>query len=127
MSNKVVGHKTMVDGSHVPLYEDEAKMILELCEAERKKREADMPTEQDAIKALWQAHQRLKELGWRDAIYCPKDGTVFDAIEAGSSGIHDCSYWGEWPKGSWNVYADDDIWPARPILFKLKEPKEAGE
>lgn len=39
--------------------------------------------------------------GWREASYCPKDGTHFQAIEAGSTGIHDANYTGEWPNGSW--------------------------
>ena len=80
-----------------------------------------MPTEQDALHVLGQAHQRLEELGWRNAIYCPKDGSVFDAIEAGSTGIHDCIYEGKWPTGGWWVLADGDMWPSRPILYREKK------
>ncbi len=79
-----------------------------------------MPTEADAIKQMFGAYLRLKELGWREAIYCPKDGTYFDAIEAGSTGIHDCCYMGEWPEGGWWVAAHDDLWPAHPVLFRPK-------
>ena len=92
---QIVGHKTLTDGSHVPLYKDEAESIWAECEERRRKREEDMPTEQDALEVMFEAYQRLKELGWNNAIYCPKDGTMFDAIEAGSTGIHDCSYRGE--------------------------------
>lgn len=96
------------------------------CEAERRKRAADMPTEKDALTAMFQAYQRLKELGWREAIYCPKDGTYFDAIEAGSTGVHDCTYHGEWPKGSWWAAARDDMWPSHPILFRLRATALGG-
>ena len=97
-----------------------AEKLLQDAKVAKQKRSEDMPTESDALRAMFQAYQRLRELGWRDAIYCPKDGSHFNAIEAGSTGIHDCSYDGEWPKGRWWIY-DGDIWPSRPILFKLKE------
>ena len=74
-----------------------------------------------ALLNLFEAYQDLKRLGWNDAIYCPKDGTWFDAIEAGSTGIHNCQYQGQWPNGGWWV-ADGDVWPSRPILFRLRQP-----
>lgn len=75
------------------------------------------PEEAAALNDLFAAYQRLKALGWNDAVYCPKDGTKFAAIEAGSTGVHLADYQGEWPSGGWWVY-DGDIWPSRPILFK---------
>lgn len=124
----IVGHKTFDTGEHgpdgfpifrhEPLTRREGEALWEACEAAQAKRATDMPDEQSAIKVMCDAHQRLKELGWREASYCPKDGTHFQAIEPGSSGVHDCSYEGEWPKGSWWVY-DGDVWPSRPSLFKL--------
>lgn len=113
----VVGHKTLRDGSHLPLYRAEAEAMLAACDASKAKRAADMPDEQSAINTMMEAFTRLKELGWREAIYCPKDGSMFKAIEPGSTGIHDCYYEGEWPKGSWWV-VDGDTWPSRPILFR---------
>jgi hypothetical protein len=77
-----------------------------------------MPTERDAIEILHAAYSRLKKLGWSDAIYCPKDGSEFDAIEAGSTGIHKCHYSGEWPDGSWWIAEAGDLWPSRPILYR---------
>ena len=78
-----------------------------------------MPTERAAIDALWHAYQRLKELGWREAMYCPKDGSTFNAIEAGSTGIHICHYDGKWPTGHWWLHDHDgDLSPSRPIMFK---------
>lgn len=89
-------------------------------EAQASKRAADMPDENAALRVMFNAYQRLRELGWGEAIYCPKDGTYFDAIEAGSMGVHACTYWGEWPKGGWWVADDNDLWPSHPILFRLR-------
>ena len=78
------------------------------------------PPDAAALSRLFDAYQELKRLGWNDAIYCPKDGTWFDAIEAGSTGIHNCRYEGAWPTGSWWISDDRDLWPSRPILFRLR-------
>lgn len=91
----------------------------------RKRREATMPTEQDALRVMFDAYTRLKELGWRDAIYCPKDGSSFDVIEAGSSGIHRAHYEGEWPKGTWWVEEAGDLWPSRPCLYRPSPEEQA--
>jgi len=112
------GHMTLADGSHVPLSAEGAKALWDECDRLKKKREADMPTERDALQVMGQAYQRLKELGWSEAMYCPKDGSLFEVIEAGSTGIHKCHYEGEWPKGSWWVHADGDLWPSDPILYR---------
>lgn len=126
--NTIVGHKTFSDGKggfrHEPLTQGEADVILARCAKEEAKRAEDMPTEKEALNTMWQAYQRLRELGWHEACYCPKDGTTFQAIEAGSTGIHECSYSGEWPDGYWWIHADDDMWPSRPILYKLYEEDE---
>lgn len=122
---KIVGHKSFSDGRggfyHEPLTKRDAADIWDQCKASEEKRKDDMPTEKDAIGVMFEAYQRLKELGWKEAIYCPKDGTPFDVIEAGSTGVHYCTYSGEWPKGSWWVHAGGDIWPSRPVLFKQRQ------
>jgi hypothetical protein len=131
MSNPgdIVGHKTFDTGEtdpatgfpvlrHEPLTRAEADALWEASERAKQARTERMPDERAAIKAMFEAYQRLQELGWREAIYCPKDGTHFQSIEPGSTGIHDCDYQGEWPKGTWWVY-DGDIWPSHPCLFKL--------
>lgn len=123
--NPVVGHATLSDGSHVPVRQDEAEALWSAAEAGREKRAADMPTERDAIDTLFAAYQRLKELDWNDAIYCPKDGSSFDVIEPGSSGIHTCHYEGEWPKGHWWIADAGDLWPSRPILYRRTEAEKA--
>lgn len=129
--NPIVGHKTFLndDGSyrHEPIRKDEADRLWAKCEAEDKRRAEAMPDEQSALKAMFDAWYRLKELGWREVIYCPKDGTPFKVIEAGSTGIFDASYSGEWPDGYLNVHDGHDTYSGRPggtILFKATMPAE---
>ena len=61
----------------------DAESILAEIEALQQKRAEDMPTQEDALRVMLSAFERLKDLGWAPAIYSPKDGTVFEAIEAG--------------------------------------------
>lgn len=98
---------------------DAQKMFLTF-ELEKDARAHLMPTTKDALNRMFECYLRLKELGWREAIYCPKDGTVFDAIEAGSTGVFPSHYDGEWPKGRWWAHSHGDLWPSRPILFRPK-------
>lgn len=135
MSDKpedIVGHKTLSDGSggfrHEPLTRAEAEALLASVEADDKRRAEAMPDEAAALAHMFDGWVRLKEFGWRDAIYCPKDGSVFEVIEAGSTGIYDCVYEGEWPKGSWWILSEGDMCPSRPILFRLKaEPEKSKD
>lgn len=121
--DEIVGHKTHYDRHgnvyHTGLTRVEAEAIMTSAEEERKRREKLMPDESSARKMLFDAYLRLKDFGWNDAIYCPKDGSLFDAIEAGSNGVHQCYYSGEWPTGSWWINSDYDTWPSRPVLFRL--------
>lgn len=136
--NEIVGHKTFDTGEtcpetgmpmfrHEPLTRAEADAMWQAAEAEKADRVARMPDEKDAIKTLFDAWLRLKEIGWNDASYCPKDGSAFQVIEAGSTGIFRCRYEGEWPKGSWWVEDANDIYPSRPILYRLYPDDEARE
>lgn len=125
----IVGHKTHSDGQggfyHTPLTRAEGDAIWAECEAAQLKRAKDMPDEKTALNAMHEAYTRLKELGWSEAIYCPKDGSAFNAIEAGSTGVHRCHYEGEWPNGSWWVRDEQDLYPSHPILYRLDPEKEA--
>jgi len=126
----VVGHKTYRDGPlgfwHEPLRQSEAEAIMATVDAATKRRAELMPDEQAAIRMMFEARQRLMELGWKDATYCPKDGSEFDAIEPGSTGIHRCHYSGEWPTGHWWIVGDGDLYPSRPVLYR-KTPNVNGE
>jgi len=62
----IVGHKTFRDAGgyrHEPLRQSEAEALITRIEAAKVKRAADMPTERDAIRTMFAAWQRLKELG----------------------------------------------------------------
>lgn len=82
------------------------------------RRAEQMPDDFSALRALMDVYLRFKEMGWNDAVYCPKDGTPFEVIETGSTGIHKCIYMGEWPKGGWWIMDGGDLFPSRPILFR---------
>lgn len=120
-ADPVVGHKTFADGHHEPLRQSEADALLEASKAADARRVEQMPDEKAAIHALFDAWVRLKQLGWNDAVYCPKDGSEFDAIEAGSTGIHRCYYEGKWPDGHWWIRGDDDLYPSHPVLFRVSQ------
>ncbi len=98
-----------------------ARDIFKAWEEAKQRRSEEMPTETEALTTAFSAWQRLKELGWREIMYCPKDGTRFQSISAGSTGIHISHYTGRWPDGSWWTEDGGDLWPGRPILFKLME------
>jgi len=124
-SNPIVGHKTFIEDTggfrHEPIRKDEADALWAACEAEQEERVKRLPDEPSAIKALFEAWLRLKELGWCEAIYCPKDGTPFQIIEAGSTGIFDAYFQGEWPDGYIISSDKHDSYvsrPGGPILFR---------
>ena len=124
--NEIVGHKTFINDDgltfrHEPLTRAEGDALWAAVEAAKAERAADMPTDQDAVNALWNAQQRLKELGWQDPTYAhklKKDGVVSQLIELGSSGVHEGYYhsvnghdvWWSGPEGS----------PIHPCLVKEK-------
>ena len=122
MSGEYHGHLTMEDGSHVPLTADAAAELWARIEAEDAERKERIPDEASALRLMMDAYVRLKDMGWNDIIYCPKDGTVFDSISIGSTGVHPCHYEGKWPGGSWWVFDGGDLWPAHPDLFRLRPP-----
>jgi len=128
--NDVVGHTTHFRNGrfeHEPLTREVADALIASADAAKVKRAQHMPTERDAINAMWSAYERLRELGWREAMYCPKDGSEFLAIEAGSTGIHTCTYTGEWPNGSYWIAADGDLWPSHPVLFIVRAAAQLGK
>lgn len=122
--NKIVGHFTLRDGSHLPLTAKEAREISDEDDRKHAERAERLPDVHAAINAMFDAYDRLRELGWREACYCPKDGTEFEVIEAGSTGIFPCVYEGEWPTGCYWIQEDGGC-PSRPILFRLYPEDEA--
>jgi len=96
--------------------EEQAKAIFEAISKSDAEREAAMPTHQAALHQASAAKERLKKLGWREGIYCPKDGTPFALVEWGSTGVHPGHYMGEWPTG--DVYCNDFMVPPHAIMWK---------
>lgn len=89
-----------------------------------RQRSADlMPDEQSALRVLYMAWERLKDFGWREPMYCPKDGTTFDVIELGSTGVFTGRYVGEWPDGMYETMDDRDVYPSSrpPAMFRLQK------
>ena len=86
--DKYHGHKTLIDGTHVPLTEDEVDAIWRAVDAAKAKRAQEMPTAQDALRTLIEAQQRLQELGWRlGGGLRVKRGDECAVAETGSTGI----------------------------------------
>lgn len=120
--NEYSGSARLADGSRVEFTAEQAKALWEASERASAKLATDMPTEGDALREMMRAYERLKQLGWRDAVYCPKDGSMFDAIEIGSTGIHRASHDGKY---CW-IHEAGDLWPSRPILFRLDPEAETA-
>lgn len=126
----IVGHKTSRDGhrySHSPLRKSEADALLAAIEEDTRQRAELMPDEKSAIKMMFDAWYRLKELGWKEAIYCPKDGSEFDIIEAGSTGVFSAFYNGQWPDGYIISHDEHDSYVSRPGSTILCKPKSAAK
>lgn len=131
--NDIVGHKTFRSGKgllffrHEPLTRKEAEIIMQEADKAKKDRAKEMPDEKTAIEKLFNAWLRLKELGWREGTYCPKDGTHFKEIQLGSTGIFDCICEGEWPDCTWTTFDEYDSYPSSqaPALFRLYPKDQA--
>lgn len=82
-----------------------------------------MPDEAAALRVMHEAYRRLQELGWREAIYAPV-GKLVDVIEAGSTGIHQAD---KDELGRFWVFDNGDVWPSRPILFRLTHQSQAAQ
>jgi len=130
-ASDVVGHKTFDTGErdedgfpvhrHEPLTRAEGAALWQSAKESERLRAERMPDEQAAIRGLFEAWLRLKELGWKEPQYCPKDGSSFKVIELGSTGIFDCYYQGEWPDGLYMVSDERDIYPTSTgvAMYKL--------
>lgn len=127
MSDEPAGWMTMKDGTRRTIYRAEADAMIARIDQQQAERAAKMPDEKTALSVMHDAYVRLGELGWRCASYCPKDGSSFQVIEAGSTGIFRAHYQGEWPTGTWWLEDEGDLWPSRPILFRLYPEDQAKE
>lgn len=96
--------------------ESDVRNLIRLADEAKERRVTTMPDDAAAIRAMHDAHLRLKELGWHEATYAPKDGSGLQVIEPGSTGIH-AAY-----RDSEGRFWIDGGWPSRPVLFKLAAP-----
>lgn len=97
--------------------EEQAREILVSLEEMKKLRVDQMPTEEAALDVFMAAYTRLKDLGWREIIYVPKDGTTFEVIEPGSTGIFRCHWQQTPPRGSFWIEEDGGS-PSHPVLWR---------
>lgn len=106
---------------HEPLTKEVAEALWESAKRAEQDCAERIPDEPAAIRAMFDGWQRLKELGWRDGKYAPRDGSRFRTIEVGSTGIFDGDCTGEWPHCTWTTYDEHDAYPSSqaPALFKL--------
>jgi hypothetical protein len=95
-------------------------------EADKNAKDYRTPEEIELLKHMLDAFAGLRRLGWQEIMYCPKDGSWFLAICAGSTRIDLHRYYGKWPKGMWEASAHGDLWSSRPILWKPM-PAEGSE
>lgn len=113
---KYHGHMTMADGSHVPLSAEQARDLWARAEEKTRRIAEEMPTPFDALGRICDGRERLRQLGWSDGIYCPKDGTQFAVIEWGSTGVFEAFYSGAWPDG--HVIYEDCVGNPSGMMWK---------
>ena len=81
------GWKTMLDGSRIPMSEDEAANLWRIVEQNRAEQAAAYPTTHSALRAYIDADERMHDLGWRSTIFDLEDGDEVAVAERGSTGI----------------------------------------
>lgn len=96
--------------------EEQARAIFDAIKERDDERSARLPDHRAALDQASVAQERLKTLGWREGIYCPKDGTEFALIQWGSTGVHLGWYLGEWPSG--HIYCGDFLIHPHAVMFK---------
>lgn len=94
-------------------YED-LKRHLDLLKQQRAEQ---MPTVKDALETIFLGYLRLKDMGWNFPMHCPKDGSEFFVVEAGSTGVFPCVYVGKWPDGEYVIRDGDESYSVTPMLF----------
>lgn len=117
--------------AHEPLTRAEGEALWESVEKARTERAEKYPTEQECLRAMFDACQRLEELGWKKAEYAPADGEIRQTISLHSTGIHEAycekrSSPALFPERWWWHPSEGDLWPHDPIYYKPSVPLDAG-
>lgn len=99
-----------------------AEQIWSDYERSKAERAEQFPEFKDCLQMMLKIKERLRDFGWNDGIHAPKNGTTFEVIEWGSTGVFDCSYSGDWPEGHWVTCDGHDLYPSSsaPLMFRLK-------
>jgi hypothetical protein len=105
--------------------QEQATAIFDAIKERDEDRQARLPNTIAALDQASVARERLRTLGWRDGIYCPKDGTAFALIEWGSTGIHSGHYMGKWPEG--HIYSGDFLVQPQAVMWKAIDDLTADE
>jgi hypothetical protein len=103
----------MADGSRVALSADEAKALWDAAERAQKERAERLPDVQSCLSSFLSAKDRMRELGWRESVYCPRDGSTFAVCQIGSTGI-----WSAFFSDPYISYGDCVESPSRSMFFK---------
>jgi hypothetical protein len=113
-------HCTRVPGHEGPCAahptETTAAELWQAIEQQQAKDEADMPDALAALNTMQRGYHRLRQFGWSDGVYCPKDGSEFAVIQVGSSGIFSGVYIGDWPFG--DIWIADESTSPHACLWK---------
>lgn len=113
------GHKTLTDGSRVPLTEDEANALMDQLAAAKSRRASDMPTVRDALSAIIAAEERLRELGWwRGGGLRVRRGDDCAVIQHGSTGMWSGRYQAD---GQYVLFGDSVCRPRECLMKPLAE------
>ena len=81
----------------------------------------------DVMLKWGKAGHSLNQIGFRDPRYAsPKDGEKFEAVEVGSTGIHECAYLGKWPDGDWVIRDCGDSYFGTPALVRRPKTSVSG-
>lgn len=109
-------------GEWVAWKQSDVDTLVRQVEEGKRKRAEEMPDDAAALYAVFRGFLRLKELGWKNPIYAPKDGTPLQLLEPDSTGIHE-GY--RDAKGRFWI-TDTDVWPSRPMLYRLATTEPEG-
>jgi hypothetical protein len=128
--NDIVGHKTFRDGEsfrHEPLTRAEGDAIMARIEEAKAKRAELYPDAEAAVRGMWDAWYRLKELGWQDPRYAAADSRMKKVIEIGSTGIHDahCTPRTDGKGDKWWWIPEGGYSPTDPLLYLPDEQEKA--
>ncbi|KQZ49765.1 hypothetical protein ASD54_12575 [Rhizobium sp. Root149] len=120
-NREVIAEMTTTDGKRVRLTPEQASSLLAACEQAQQERMARLPDTASCLSALCDADSRMRELGWRNGRYCPRDGSPFAVCQVGSTGMW-AGHWSEdgdkRPFATGYVIAADCVHRPSEVYFK---------